>query len=331
MTGDKSLSVRVRSIVYQGDYINQYEVVDPDGGELPPFNAGDHIDLYFRDGRIRQYSLCNDPKERHRYIFAVLRDESGRGGSKAIFDLVHVGRILSISAPRSNFRLADNASRHLLLAGGIGVTPIMSMVRHLDNDGADYELHYCTRSPQQTAFQDELRELGASGRVHIHHDGGVPSRGLDIAGLLKVYQEGTHLYYCGPTGFMNAVKVASSHWPKGTVHFELFKVPEGDSPVPDTLMSDDADGVIGVGFKLQLAKSGGEYVVPADKSIIEVLRENGVEVETSCEAGLCRTCITRVLEGDPDHKDYVLDEDEQREYMLICCSRAKSPHLVLDL
>ncbi|WNJ99585.1 PDR/VanB family oxidoreductase [Thalassospiraceae bacterium LMO-JJ14] len=331
MTGSASLSVRVRSIVYQGDYINQYEVVHPDGDDLPPFNAGDHIDLYFRDGRVRQYSLCNDPKERSRYVFAVLRDENGRGGSKAIFDLVHVGRILSISAPRSNFRLAEGANKHLLLAGGIGITPIMSMVRHLEGAGADYELHYCTKSPEQTAFRDELRELGASGKVNVHHDGGVPSRGLNIAALLKNYAEGTHLYYCGPTGFMNAVKAASARWPKGTVHFELFKVPEGDSPVPDALMGDGGDGVIGVGFKLKLAKSGGEYVVPADKSIIEVLRENGVEVETSCEAGLCRTCITRVLEGEPEHMDYVLDEEEQREYMLICCSRSKSPRLVLDL
>ncbi|KAA3625834.1 MAG: oxidoreductase [Proteobacteria bacterium] len=322
------LSVRVQSIVYQGDYINQYEIVDPDGRQLPPFRAGDHIDLYFRDGRVRQYSLCNDPAERNRYLFSVLRQEDGRGGSKAIFDLVHVGRILRISRPRSNFPLSGEARRHLLLAGGIGITPIMSMTYELSARGEDFELHYCTRSPDRTAFMKELSESAFKDSVHIYHDGGVPGRGLDVGALLREYGEGTHLYYCGPPGFMRVVSEASRHWPAHCVHYELFEPPEGSPSVPEDVAGAD---MIEVGFKVRLAQKDLEFVVPGDKTIVEVLRENGVEVETSCEAGLCRTCKTRYLQGEPDHRDYVLDEDEQREYVLVCCSRSKSPVLVLDL
>jgi tert-butyl alcohol monooxygenase/tert-amyl alcohol desaturase reductase len=298
---------------------------------LPSFSAGDHIDLYFRDGRVRQYSLCNNPSERHRYVFTVLREEQGRGGSQAIFDLVHVGRILRISRPRSNFSLAENAERHLLLAGGIGITPIMSMARHLLDIGGDFELHYCTRSPGRTAFLKELTQPPLSNHVHVYHDDGVPGRGLDMARLLADYTPGTHLYYCGPTSFMNAVRRSSGHWPKEAVHFELFKPPEGPRSVPDILMSGDSSEVIGVGYRVRLARSGQELVVPEDKSIVQVLREHGIDVSTSCEAGLCRTCKTRYLEGTPEHRDYVLDEDEQKEFVLICCSRSRTPVLVLDL
>lgn len=331
MADTQSLPVRVQSIVYQGEFINQYEVVDPDRKDLPPFNAGDHVDLYFRDGRVRQYSLCNNPSERHRYIFTVLREEGGRGGSQAIFDLVHVGRILRISRPRSNFCLAENAERHLFLAGGIGITPIMSMVHHLADTGGEFELHYCTRSPARTAFREELAQPHLRKHVHIYHDEGIPGRGLDIARLLADYKPGTHLYYCGPTGFMSAVRSSSEHWPEEAVHFELFKPPEGPKSVPDTLMSGDSSEVIGVGYRVRLAQSGRELVVPEDKSIVQVLRENGVEVTTSCEAGLCRTCKTRYLEGTPEHRDFVLDEEEQKQFVLICCSRSRTPVLVLDL
>lgn len=331
VTNDEVLSVRVKSIVYQGSYINQYEVVDPEGRELPSFQAGDHIDLFFRDGRIRQYSLCNHPGETHRYVFTVLREEQGRGGSEAIFDLVHVGRTLRISRPRSNFSLSGEAKCHLLLAGGIGITPIMSMIHQLVSTGADFELHYCTRSPSTTAFFDELKALKLDGRIHIHHDNGIASQGLDIAALLEDHKPGTHLYYCGPSGFMTAAANASKHWPNGTVHFELFKPPEEPQRVPNAMLDDDSTGVISVGFKVRLAESGKEFVVPSDKTIIEVLRENSIEVQTSCEAGLCRTCKTRYLEGTPDHRDYVLDDEEKREALLICCSRSKSPVLVLDM
>lgn len=334
--GPGRLLVRVRAIIYQGDNINAYEVVDPQGNALPPFEPGSHIDLYFRDLRVRQYSLCGDPRDRSRYVFAVQREPEGRGGSKAIFERVHVGRILTISEPRNNFPLDPGARRHLLLAGGIGITPMMSMVHHLLATGAEFTLHYCTRSPERTAFLDELRPLRERGLVFIHHDQGVPGRGVDIGELLGRHDEGTHLYYCGPNGFMSAVRRASAHWPRGTVHCEYF-APSAEAPVesagaqPRALQAGDLNGAISVGFQVRVASTGKTYDVPNDKSIVQVLRENGLAVETSCESGLCGTCRTRYLEGTPEHRDYILDDEEKKREVLICCARSHSPLLVLDL
>ena len=329
------LTVRVLSVRYEAEDINAYELVDPDGGELPPFTAGAHIDLHLRDGLVRQYSLANDPAERHRYVVGVLRDPAGRGGSVAVFEKVHAGRILTISAPRNHFPLASGARRHLLLAGGIGVTPMMAMLAQLERDNADFVLHYCTRSPQKTAFRELLSRPSAFGRVRYYHDGGDPSRGLDIAALLRERADGTHLYYCGPTGFMTAVAAAAAHWPKDTVHFEYFTPP---APTPSSVATGPIASIGGVGaaadiplgFQVRLTSTGALYDVPGDKSIVQALREQGIDVETSCESGLCGTCRTRYLEGEPEHRDYVLDDEEKDEYVMICCARSKSPVLVLD-
>lgn len=330
--GPARLLVRVRSITYEGEDINAYEVVDPEGRELPPFAPGSHIDLYFRDQRVRQYSLCGDPQERHHYVFAVQREPEGRGGSKAIFERVHVGRILTISEPRNNFPLRPEARRHLLLAGGIGVTPMMAMIHHLRRAGTEFTLHYCTRSPERTAFADQLRPLVKEGCALIHWDGGDPSRGLDIPATLREYRDGTHLYYCGPRGFMAAVAAASVHWPAGTTHCEYFTAPASETATaPGPEGPGDIDGAIGVGFQVRVASTGQTFDVPNDKSIVQVLREHGIEVPTSCESGLCGTCRTRYLEGQPEHRDYILDEREKETEVLICCARSKSPLLVLDL
>lgn len=320
------IPVQVKSIKFQGQNLNEYEVVDPDGGLLPPFEAGSHIDLYFRDGRRRQYSLCGDPKERSRYLFTVQRDPNGRGGSIAIFEKVHVGRILNISSPRNNFPLVRDARKHILIGGGIGITPLISMLYQLQAEGADFELYYCTRGPEVTAFREELAALECQERIHIHHDGGSPTRGLDFKRVIGAFTEGTHIYYCGPRGFMAAVADAAKDWPKANVHFELFQVPEQSNPA--NISNEDA---INIGFRVKVHSTGREYVVPEDKTIVEVLAQNGIEISTSCEAGLCKSCIVRVISGEPDHRDYVLSEEEQKDYMLPCCSRSFSPLLVLDI
>ena len=335
MTTNDLLGVRVLSVRYEAEDINSYELVDPDGGELPPFSAGAHIDLHLRDGRIRQYSLCNDPAERHRYVVGVLKDPASRGGSVAIFEKVHAGRIITISAPRNHFPLANDARRHLLLAGGIGVTPMMAMLAQLERDDADYFLHYCTRSPERTAFRDLLVRHCAARRVRYHHDDGDPRNGLDIAALLRERPDGTHLYYCGPPGFMAAVANACAHWPKGAVHLEYFTPPAPTRPVvasppAPSLGAVAAAAAIPLAFQVRLTSTGALYDVPNDKSIVQVLREQGIDVETSCESGLCGTCRTRYVEGDPEHHDYVLEDDERSEYVMICCARSKSPLLVLD-
>lgn len=318
--GTRTLVVKRIELLAQD--IRSFELVHPDGQDLLPFTPGAHLDFHLPDGQIRQYSLCSDPRERQRYVIAVLREAGGRGGSVVMHDQVREGDRVEIGGPRNNFPLAEEGvERHLLLAGGIGVTPMMAMVARLQAQGASFSMHYCTKSPEHTAFKDQLSGLVADGRVALHHDGGNPADGLDIAGALATPPPGTHLYYCGPAGFMAAAKQASEHWPKGTVHFEYFSVDEAveaAAPAPD-------------GFQVRIASTGATFFVPADKTIVQVLAEQGIEVETSCESGLCGTCITRYLEGDIDHRDMVLDDDEQSEYLTVCCSRSKGPLLILDL
>jgi vanillate O-demethylase ferredoxin subunit len=319
------MALQVRRITYQAIGINSYELVDPAGGDLPPFTAGAHVDFHLRDGRVRQYSLTNDPAERHRYVIAVLRDERGRGGSMALHERVHVQRLVSIGAPRNNFPLVAGARRHLLVAGGIGVTPMLSMVHELERTGREYTLHYCARSLEHTAFRDELAPRVAQGRVVFHHDGAIASQGLDLAALLRAQEEGTHLYYCGPAGFMAACRDASAHWAPGTVHLENFSagvLPA--APAADTTLHAPV-------FQVRIASSGATFEVPDNQTIVDVLRDNGVAIETSCNAGLCATCKVGYLSGEVDHRDYILDDSEHGHFFTPCVSRASSPLLVIDL
>ncbi|MSP83879.1 MAG: oxidoreductase [Alphaproteobacteria bacterium] len=316
----ETLTVRVRAVEPVADIVNTYELVDPDRRPLPPFTAGAHVDVHVPGGPIRQYSLCNDPRDHDRYVVAVQREDAGRGGSKLLHAEIQPGKTLTISFPRNNFPLFETAKSHLFIAGGIGITPIMAMMMRLRALGADFHLHYCSRVPERTAF---LKRLGAefAGKVTFHFDGGDPSRGLDVKGLLKEIRPGTHLYCCGPGGLMKAVKNASDHWPPGTVHFEYFSVdataPKGGNTA----------------FEVEIASSGKIYAVPADKSIMQVLRDNGHGIDSSCEEGICGTCATPVKSGDIDHRDMVLSDEEKKSnrWMMVCCSRAKVGKIVLDI
>jgi ferredoxin-NADP reductase len=300
--------------------IKAFELVDPDGLDLPVFSAGSHVDVTLPDGQVRQYSLCNAPAERHRYLLGVLREAQGRGGSRQMHDRVGVGDLLQVSMPRNNFPLDASAKRHLLIAGGIGVTPLMAMAHSLLALGSDFVLHYCARDAAQTAFRGVVGADGMAPRVRLHHDGGIPGRGLDVVALLATVTPGTHVYCCGPAGLMSAVKAASAHWPPGQIHFEHFAAPVASPPV-----GADAD------FEVQIASTGAVYPVPADRSILSVLLGEGVLVDSSCEAGVCGTCTTRYLSGDPDHRDFVLSDAEQRDHVMVCVSRSRSARLVLDL
>jgi ferredoxin-NADP reductase len=312
------MQLRVRSITYLAEAINGYELVDPRGRDLPRFQPGAHIEL--RAGEfLRRYSLWNDSAERRRYWFAVLREMESRGGSRHLHENIRVGDIVEVSPPRNNFPLDPAGERHLLIAGGIGIAPIMSMVTELQRRRAQFELHYCTRSPERTAFRRELAPLAGEGRVRFHHDGGDPARGLDIAATLREAPPGTHLYYCGPAPLMAAAREAARDWPAGTAHCEYF------TGVPEPAAAEDRP------FRVQLAKTGGDYEVGAGDTIAEVLQRHGVAVRTSCELGYCGTCLTPYLAAEPDHRDQVLKENGRRRYVLICCSRAKSPVLVLDV
>jgi ferredoxin-NADP reductase len=316
------LSLLVRQIRFEAAGINSYELVDPAGEDLPPFTAGAHIDVHLPNGVIRQYSLCNSPTERHRYVIAVLRDEKGRGGSKALHEGLKVQDVATFSYPRNNFSLKAQASKVILLAGGIGVTPLKSMAHALDDAGVPFEFHYCARSPGGVAFAVELAGPWKRGTLDFHFDHGNPADGLDIAGLLREVEDGAHLFYCGPPGFMQACANAAAHWPAGTVHFEHFRAPEIARPGVDA-----APG----GFAVKIASTGEVIDVAPGVSIADALNAAGVRVETSCQAGLCGTCKLGYLEGDVDHQDMILDDGEHQHYLTACVSRAKSALLVLDL
>jgi ferredoxin-NADP reductase len=316
-----TLHARVHAIVLEAEGIATFELRRANGEALPAFSGGAHIDVHVHPGCVRQYSLCNDPAERHRYVVAVQREEAGRGGSRAMHEELRIGQGLTISAPRNFFPVAGEARRHLLLAGGIGVTPMMAMAAELEARGADFFLHYCTRTPERTAFLARVGALAAAGRAAMHHDGGDPTKGPDLGALLRDPAPGTHLYYCGPAGFMQAVRAACAHWPAASVHCEYFSAPAEPA----------AASASNHAFRIRLARTGIELDVPADRTIVDVLVEHDVFIETSCREGYCGTCLTRYLGGEPEHRDSVLDDDDRKEFMLVCCSRARTPLLELDL
>jgi ferredoxin-NADP reductase len=324
--GARTLSLLVRQIRFEAVGIQSYELVDPDGGELPPFEAGAHVDVHLPDGVVRQYSIASDPAERRHYVIGVLRDDQGRGGSRAVHETLRVQDIVRVSPPRNNFRLRGGARKVILIAGGIGVTPLKAMAHELERAGVAFELHYCARDPRFAAFRDELRALESGGHVHHHFDGGVPGRGLDLAALLRAPQDDTHVYYCGPSGFMKACADAARAWPDGAVHFEHFK-----PPVEAKTSSSDGDAPADGRFTIRIHSTGAMVDVAPEQSIVDALDGAGIHVETSCASGLCGTCKLHYLSGDVDHKDYILSDDEHAEYLTACVSRATSPVLELDL
>jgi vanillate O-demethylase ferredoxin subunit len=317
-----TLSVCVAGKAVEAEGICSFELVGTDGAPLPAFSAGSHVDVQLPGGLTRQYSLCNDPTETHRYLIAVLRDPASRGGSLAMHDAVQQGDLLTISTPKNHFALAHEAGSHLLLAGGIGITPLLCMAERLANVGAAFEMHYCTRSRPRTAFAERIAASAFASRVQLHHDDGPAGQRLDIAALLAERPAGRHLYVCGPKGFMDAVLGAAraQGWPESQLHYEFFAAEV--APV-----AGDAS------FEVQLASSGRIVVVPSDRSIVQALAEAGVTVATSCEQGVCGTCLTRVIEGVPEHRDLYLTPEEQAagDQFLPCCSRSRSARLVLDL
>lgn len=322
MSSAATLQVRVARKAQEALDIVTLELVSADGRALPSFSAGSHVDVQLPGGITRQYSLCNDPKETHRYLIGVLRDPATRGGSRAVHDSVKEGDVLQISTPRNHFPLAHDAKKHLLLAGGIGVTPILCMAERLAITGSAFEMHYATREPERTAFRARIAASSFADRVHFHFDNGDATQKLDLKTLLASPQDGTHLYVCGPKGYMDAVlgTARAQGWPEAQLHYEFFGAEVAKS---------DSDA----GFEIKLASSGRIIMVPKDRTVTQALAAAGVEVMVSCEQGVCGTCLTRVLEGVPDHKDSYLTPEEQaaNDQFTPCCSRSKTPQLVLDL
>ncbi|CAM3593837.1 Vanillate O-demethylase oxidoreductase [Pseudomonas reidholzensis] len=316
------LQVNVIRKAKEAEGICSFELAAADGRALPAFGAGAHIDVHIAEGLTRRYSLCNDPQERHRYLISVLKDPGSRGGSVAMHEQVQEGQALSISAPRNLFALDPGAARHLLFGGGIGITPILAMAYELFNRGAAFELHYCFRSTDRAAFLPMLRLAPFADCIVLHDDSGAQAQKLDAHHLLATPAPGTHLYVCGPGGFMTYLLDAAQQagWADACVHREFFAATA-------------VDPASNLAFEVQLASSGRVFSIPADRTVFEVLDEAGIDIQSSCEQGVCGTCVTRVLEGLPDHRDQFLTTAEHaaNDRFTPCCSRARSQRLVLDL
>jgi phthalate 4,5-dioxygenase reductase subunit len=313
----QAMSLRVTRNEKVADGINLFEFRDRDGKPLPAFTAGAHIAIRTPNGFLRKYSLCNDPAERNRYQVAIKREANGRGGSCNLIDTVKVGDELMVAPPVNDFKLPPRAQDFLFIAGGIGITPFMAMIRQVQAEGKRFRLFYCARSAETTAFLDELGAPEFSGKVTIHHDQGDPSCSLDLKPILAERRNREHLYCCGPRPLMEAVRAMTDHWSPTAVHFEAFSEAEthkaGDKP-----------------FRVRLAQSGQVLEVPVTKTILEVLRENGLDVPSSCETGTCGTCRTKMLSGEADHRDLVLAEHERADTIMICVSRARSEEITID-
>lgn len=318
----RELTVKVVRKCPEATDIATFELADSMGRQLPMFSAGSHIDVLTPSGLVRQYSLCNDPRETHRYLIGVHKAPSSRGGSQSMHDGVKEGDELRISGPKNHFALSPNAESSVLIAGGIGITPILCMAERLAVTGADFRLHYVARSRSHMAFRERIETSDLIDRARFYcHDEPEGER-FYVDAVVGAPVAGVHLYVCGPKRLIDAVlsRAREQQWPESQLHYEFF------TAEPTKQDSDQS-------FEVKLASSGRIVTVAPDVSITDALRSAGVEVLTSCEQGICGTCITRVLEGEPDHRDLYLTPEEQaaNDQLTPCCSRAKSRVLVLDL
>jgi phthalate 4,5-dioxygenase reductase subunit len=315
---EATLKLKVTRSEFAAEGIRLFELRRPTGGELPAFTPGSHIPVRVPNGSLRNYSLCSDPVDHSRYVIAVKREEGGRGGSISLIDNVQTGDIVEVLGPRNLFELTDSASSYIFVAGGIGITPIVSMVHWVRaRDDKPFKLYYLTRNSQVTAFLADLNIEELKSSVTIHHDDGAPENAFD---LWPIFEKPTkaHIYCCGPRPLIESVKDMTGHWPINQVHFEDF----GSDLVRPR--SDDKP------FKVRLARSNTVLEIPVGTSILEIMRAHGLRAPSSCESGTCGTCKMRLIAGEVNHRDLVLTAAERVDNIMICVSRAKNDELVLD-
>ena len=325
MSLERTLTVRVERISRQTPEILAFELAHPWGRALPGYEAGAHIDVHMPGGFSRQYSLArwslsNGPSHAaSSYVIGVKREAESRGGSASMHERVREGDLLAISAPRNTFALREEAGHHLLMAGGIGMTPLLAMAQALAARGASFTLCVFARSEEHLAFADALHSPALAPHLRLHLDQGDASQRIDLRALLAKRTPDTHLYVCGPGGFMRAVREAAAHWPEDTLHAEYFAAPT------------DANTSTGLPFTLRLAQRGISVPVAADQTAVDALHEVGIDIPVSCQQGLCGTCV---VEGDgegAEHRDFCLTGSERRHKVALCCSRARGRELVLQL
>jgi vanillate O-demethylase ferredoxin subunit len=315
------LTLIVAKRLAETDDVLSVELTSADGCDLPPFEAGAHVDVHVRDSLVRQYSLCNSPTERHRYRLGILKAPDSRGGSSHLHSHLAEGTRLEVGRPRNAFRLQEDTRYALLIAGGIGITPLLSMAYRLHAIGTPFELHYCVKSRGKAAFRGELEACPFHSSVFLHCDDGPPEERLCPKVFAK--NDAADVYLCGPSGFMDWVTttaLAAGLAPE-RIHSERFTGSGG--PIESGVEA----------FNVTAARSGITVTVDRTTTIVEALRSRGVDIPVSCEQGICGTCLTRVIEGVPDHHDLYQTDSEKADntHMAPCCSRSKSPVLVLDV
>jgi phthalate 4,5-dioxygenase reductase subunit len=293
--------------------IEEFTLAAADGAELPSFGAGAHVTVETPSGASRRYSLVNSGTDPEYYVIAVKREPDSRGGSQSMHDEALENTVLRVSDPENTFPLVS-ATNYLLIAGGIGITPIQAMARQLAAEGKRFRLVYCSRSTDDAAYLDDVRALGDG--VTIHHDQGDPDQLYDFWDFFEEPDD-SQVFCCGPHSLMEEIKALSGHWPEGSIHFEDFKPIEVVKP-------DDKP------FAVTIAASGRRIEVPADRSILEALRDAGESTVSSCESGTCGTCRCSLIEGEVDHRDMVLRPDERDSHIMICVSRSAGGDLVID-
>ena len=316
MSDTATKDMRLTAIRYEAHETHSYEFTPVDGSTLPPVEPGAHIDIHLPNGMMRQYSLVTAEGERTSYTVGIKKDRASRGGSKYIHEQLHVGQVVKISGPRNNFPLDENAAHTVLIAGGIGITPIWCMAQRLIAKGAPWTMYYSCRERSEAAFLGALQDRA---QVNLHFDAESNGTFLDLNAIVANAPAGAHFYCCGPTPMLKAYEEATANVPEGHMHVEYFTAAE--------------EAATEGGYTVVLQKSGQEFAVPEGKTILQVLRDSGLDVSYSCEEGVCGACETSVISGSPDHRDNILTDREREESktMMICCSGSKSAKLVLDL
>lgn len=318
---DRLMTLQVTSTRDEADGIRSFDLRDPGGAELLPFEAGAHlpvaVELRNGEATLRHYSLFGNPRDRSRYRIAVLLEAGGRGGSRFMHETIEPGSPLRVAPPEAGFPLRLEADHSILIAGGIGITPLLSMVETLRQHERSYELHYAARTPARMAFRQEIAAL-AGPKAHFYFTHVARPQSLDLGALLTSPRPGTHLYVCGPPGLIHAVrsKALAAGWSRDRIHFESFgpKQRPGDRAIT-----------------VHLERSALTIQVAPGETVLDALLHAGVWAPYECRRGECGSCMTRVVAGEPDHRDLCLSQEIRETYMCTCVSRARSDHLTLDL
>jgi vanillate O-demethylase ferredoxin subunit len=314
--GDGGLYLRLTAIRYVSPGVNAYEFSSPDGAALPPVLPGAHLDLYLPNGLVRQYSLLLPQTDCRTYAVAVKREPTGSGGSQYIHDQLRVGMLLQLGLPRNHFQLHEAATHSVLIAGGIGITPILGMARHLEALGRPWELHFAAPTHDQAPFLADVQTFPAARFAASRGAGG---RRLDLAAIVAAAPPGAHLYCCGPGAMLEAFQAATQGWSPEQIHVEFFATQQ--------------EAATAAGLLVELARSGIKLLVGENQTILDALLDAGIDVPYSCSKGICGACEITVLEGVPDHRDSVLSPAEQasNRTMMVCCSGSLGSTLKLDL